>query len=340
MSDPRAIHSSAPVRIDLAGGTVDLWPLYVLFPGALTVNVAIEVRAHCWIRPAPRKSVRFESRDQRLAVAGRSLGSVPGRALRLPRVLAEFLLPTGGYHMTLLAEAPAGSGLGGSSALAIAIARGLAAWGAVGLSKAKTVEVCRNAEARVLGVPTGDQDYHPALWGGLVGLHFGLDGVTRERLAADVKGLERHLLLGYSGVSRNSGLNNWDVYRRVIDRDKGLMAGFERIVAAAQDLRSALLAGNWAAAATAMDADWSARSRLAPGIRTTELDRIERAARRAGAQAAKVCGAGGGGCIAFLIDPAARDRVEAAIRRSGGQVLPSRIARQGVRIRNEPPPDV
>lgn len=332
----RAVHASAPVRIDLAGGTVDLWPLYLFFPGAVTVNVAVEIRAHCWVEEARRGTVTIESRDRGLAVSGPSLQGLPGAALPLPRILASRLAPRGGFRMVLDARAPAGSGLGGSSALAVAIARALVARSGVRQDRGHTLEICRNAEARVLGVPTGDQDYHPALWGGLVALHLGLDGVEREPLRIDLDALERRLVLGYSGVSRNSGLNNWDVYRGVVARRPALLRGFERIVEAAVAMRNGLVEENWGRVAAAMDADWRARRRLAPGIRTPELDRIERAARRAGAEAAKVCGAGGGGCIAFLTPPERRAAVEDAIGRAGGEVLPVRIARSGVRCGRVP----
>lgn len=327
------MHGMAPARIDLAGGTVDLWPLYVLFPGALTINVAVGVRAHCWIESLGGGRVRIESRDQGQVIEGRSLAELPPATLPLPRTLAEQLAPEGGFRMVLAAEAPAGSGLGGSSALAVAIATTLAAWTGRRLSKWQTVELCRNAEARILGVPTGDQDYHPALWGGLVALRFGLDGVRRETLDVDPGELERRLVLGYSGVSRSSGLNNWDVFRGVVERRGALVKRLERIVEAANALRAALLAGDWHAAALAIDAEWAARAQLAAGIRTPELARIERAARRAGAVAAKVCGAGGGGCIAFLVEPGDRDAVASAVVRAGGQVLASTIARQGVQVK-------
>ncbi len=330
----RTIQAVAPVRIDLAGGTLDLWPLYVLFPGAVTINVAIEIRARCEITALAGRAVRIESRDLGREVRGSSLGAIAGHDLPLPRVLASFLAPEGGFHMRLAAEAPAGSGLGGSSALAVAIARALIEWRRLRFSKVQILEVCRNAEARVLGVPTGDQDYHPALWGGLVALRFDLDGVHREPLPTDPGELEQRLVLGYSGVSRSSGLNNWDVFRGAVAKRAPLVRGLSRIVEASQALHAALVASDWTAAARAMNSEWSARARLAPGIRTPELDRIERAARRAGAQAAKVCGAGGGGCIVFLADPDRRDRVMQAIEDAGGRVLPSAIARRGVQVRS------
>ncbi len=330
---PSAVQGVAPVRIDLAGGTVDLWPLYVLVPGALTINVAIGIHARAWIEPLAGGRVRIESRDQGQMIEARSLAELPRDRLPLPRTLAEHLLPQGGFRLVLEAQAPAGSGLGGSSALAVAIAATLGAYAGRRFEKWRTLEICRNAEARILGVPTGDQDYHPALWGGLVALRFGLDGVRRETLDVDLGELERRLVLGYSGVSRNSGLNNWDVFRGVVEGRAPLVRRLTRIVEAANELRTALLAGDWPATARAIDAEWTARAKLAPGIRTPELDRLERAARRAGAVAAKVCGAGGGGCIAFLAEPADREAVAGAIERAGGQVLSSRIARHGVQVR-------
>lgn len=83
-----------------------------------------------------------------------------------------------------------------------------------------------------------------------------------------------------------------------------------------------------------MRQEWDFRRRNLPGISSADIDRVLLAARRAGARAGKVCGAGGGGCVALLIEPESRERVNVAIERAGGKVLPVGIDRHGVRVRS------
>ncbi len=82
-----------------------------------------------------------------------------------------------------------------------------------------------------------------------------------------------------------------------------------------------------------MRLEWEHRRRNVPTITTPLIDRLVRATRRAGALGAKACGAGGGGCVFFLVEPDAKERVSAIIEREGAQVLPVRVARRGVRVR-------
>jgi len=99
-------------------------------------------------------------------------------------------------------------------------------------------------------------------------------------------------------------------------------------------MRRALIRSRWAEAVRLMREEWAFRRRNLPTISTPVIDRIISAARRNGALAGKVCGAGGGGCVTLLIEPGARARVEAAVAAAGGQLLPIRIDRRGVQVRS------
>jgi len=106
----------------------------------------------------------------------------------------------------------------------------------------------------------------------------------------------------------------------------------ERISEVAQEMRVAMEKPDWQEAGRLMREEWSFRKRNLPTISTKTIDRVIDNARRNGALAGKVCGAGGGGCVVLLIEPAARDRVENAIREAGAKVLPMTIDRQGVQV--------
>src|SRR5207247_9413199 len=118
----------------------------------------------------------------------------------------------------------------------------------------------------------------------------------------DVAEIEKRFVICYTGEPRLSGINNWDIFKRHIDGDATLFEIFERIREAAVEMRAALLANDWKAVAQVMREAYPNRKRLAPGITTPHMDGLVKKALANGAEAAKVCGAGGGGCSGFTCD--------------------------------------
>ncbi len=117
-----------------------------------------------------------------------------------------------------------------------------------------------------------------------------------------------------------------------IDGDRRVHRNFDRIAAIAGAMRAALERADWERVGELLRQEWSHRRRNVPGITTPLIDRLVKVTRRAGAMGAKVCGAGGGGCVFFLVEKGARQKVSALIEREGAQVLPVRVARRGVRV--------
>ncbi len=334
------IEARAPTRIDLAGGTLDIWPLYLYHPGAVTVNCAITRYASCVIETrsdgGEDGQIALVSRDTRRRESFPSLAALQ-RAKRfrlpLPAYLAGFFRPRSGFVLTTDSEAPAGAGIGGSSAMAVALCAALDRLTGAGRSRRDWVHISRDVEAMVIGVPTGTQDHYPPAFGGASVIHLQPGSERRELLRVNLNELESRLVLCYTGKSRQSGINNWRVFVSHINRDHAVWRNFERITQVAQAMRPALESGDWAEAGRLVREEWEFRRRNVPTISTPAIDRILQAARRNGALGGKACGAGGGGCVALLIEPEARPRVEAAVEAAGGQILPMRIDRQGVRVR-------
>jgi D-glycero-alpha-D-manno-heptose-7-phosphate kinase len=329
-------HAYAPTRIDLAGGTLDLWPLYLFHPGALTLNVAITRSAHAIVEPRGDRRIVLVSRDSGRTQTYASLAAVAAaRFHRLP-LLAELVVrfaPKTGLALTTWSEAPAGAGLGGSSALAVAICAALTHWQRARMRAAEWIPFSRDIEARVLGVPTGEQDHYPAVFGGLSAIHLEPGKTWREPLRADLRALEARLLLVYTGAPRRSGINNWKVMKNYLDGDRRLRRNFALIAATATRMREALRRGDWRRFASLLRREWETRRRNAPGISTPFIDTLVKTAYRHGAEGAKVCGAGGGGCVVFVTPPEKRAEVASALAAAGATLLPFRIARRGVQVR-------
>ena len=330
------IEARAPTRIDLAGGTLDIWPLYLFHAGAVTVNCAITRYASCAIETARRsKRIVLVSRDTRRKESFASLDVLlGGRRMQLPLLaqLVRFFQPRAGLVLTTDSEAPAGAGIGGSSAMAVVVCAALDRLTHAGLSREQWIHISRDVEAMVIGVPTGTQDHYPAAFGGAAALHLEPGGERREPLQVDLDELERRLVLCYTGKPRRSGINNWEVFKTHLERDRRVWRNLKQITHVARSLREALERARWDEVGRLVREEWAFRRRNLPTISTPTIDRIIIAARQNGALGGKACGAGGGGCVVLLIDPQARARVEAAVRSAGAKLLPVRIDRQGVRI--------
>ncbi|HEX8560976.1 MAG TPA: hypothetical protein VF668_22985 [Pyrinomonadaceae bacterium] len=331
------IESTAPTRVDLAGGTIDIWPLYLFHPGATTVNFAVSLDARCRIETRDDDLIVLESRDRGVAFETR-LADVEALAreerLELIAKLVHFFRPETGFRLVAESKAPAGAGLGGSSALAIACIGALNRLVGERYPASKFITIAANVETTVIRVPAGFQDYYGAFYGGANSIHFAADGIRREPLAVEPEELERRVVICYTGEPRLSGINNWEMFKTHVDGDPTIFQLFEGIRDSGRAMKAALGAGDWGRVADVMRAAYPNRKRLAPNITTPHMEMLVEKALANGALAAKVCGAGGGGCIAFLCDEGARARVEAALAAERGvEVLKWSFARDGLTVR-------
>jgi len=318
---------------------MDIWPLYLFHSGAVTVNFAVSVLTSCRVTRLGDGRIRLISRDTGRREEFANLGQL-GAARRyqhpLPAYLVRFFQPEGGLEIETHSESPAGAGISGSSALMIATTAALARLTGRKLSLEQIRQLAQNVEAQLIRVPTGCQDYYPALYGGVSAIHLDPDGIHHEALGVPAEELDRRFVLAYTGAPRQSGINNWKVFQAHISGDHKVFRNFERIAEIARAMREALAASDWAAVARLLREEWKLRKTNAPRITTPLIEKLIKAASSQGAAAAKVCGAGGGGCVVFLCDPEARDRVAAAVARHGGQVLPARVAREGLTLTGSP----
>jgi D-glycero-alpha-D-manno-heptose-7-phosphate kinase len=331
------IESSAPTRVDLAGGTIDIWPLYLFHPGAATVNFAISLRAHCWIETRDDGRIVLESRDRKVTFETELAAIedlISEERLELIAKLVHFFKPTTGFRLIAHGEAPAGAGLAGSSALTIACIGALNQLVGNRYDERKFITIAANIETTVLRVPAGFQDYYAAQYGGTSCIHFRPDGIEREALTVDEETLERRIVICYTGEPRMSGTNNWEITKNHIDGDPMLFELFDGIRDSSLRMRHALLENDWQAVSETMREAYPNRKRLAPNVTTPQMDMLVEKALAHGALGAKVCGAGGGGCIAFFCEEGRRADVERALTAEQGvEVLAWKLAREGLTVR-------
>jgi D-glycero-alpha-D-manno-heptose-7-phosphate kinase len=326
------IHASAPTRIDLAGGTLDIWPLYLFHDGAQTLNAAISLRASCDIRSRTDRRLVIISEDssQRVEVDHWSQLRDNHDLRLLGRLLHYFRAE--GLELTTRSDSPVGAGIAGSSAMNIAVCGALNAWSGGHRTADEIFLIAMNVEAQAIDVPTGVQDYRPAYYGGISAVELGVGGIRRVAIDVGPDELQQRIALAYTNASRNSGINNWDVTKRHIDGDEGVQRSFARISNIAGVMRTALERRDWTEVGRQIAAEWENRKLLAPGVTTPEIDAMMDAARSAGAMSGKVCGAGGGGCLFAFGDPDKIPAVRKALAGAGARVLDFTIESRGLLI--------
>lgn len=335
----------APLRLDLSGGTLDIWPLHLALPEpAVTVNVALDLPAEVEIEPldGDAPAIHLASRDQGREATYADPAQL-GEALRhdaCPLALlghaALAAAPGGGYTLTTTARSPKGAGLGGSSALLVAAIGALLDARGERASRERIQHLAQDVETTLLRTPTGYQDYYPPLFGGLLALEGAPGGVVVERLDVDLGQLAARLRLVYTGEPHESGLTNWGVVRAYLDGEPATVEALHALATLARAQREAFRRGDLDRALTLLVEDGDVRRRMAPGVATPSIDALDRAAREAGALGTKICGAGGGGCLMVALpDDAERARrVDAWLERCGAEPMPLRLVPEGLSYRN------
>ncbi|MEP7009635.1 MAG: hypothetical protein ABJC13_04865 [Acidobacteriota bacterium] len=310
-------------RVDLAGGTLDIWPLGLAFPGARTVNVAIDVAVRLTLVPSP--DGHYQVRQSGTEIVAPSLSALSARQdSALIGVFAEALdLPP--FCLDLASDSPRGGGLGGSSAIGVAfLALAEEVFDLPRSSAAERTHLARDLEARLMGLPTGLQDHYPALLGGALEILHRPGGEQVRRLAVDLDALSDHLLLVDTGASHFSAGQNWQVVRRCLEKDPEVCSALGEIAEVAEAMAEALERNDFPQAGRLLRREWQARSRLAEGISTPKIEELLDRSAALGGWGGKACGAGAGGCVALLVPAERKEQIAAEMEKSGGRVVPAR----------------
>lgn len=322
------IQVKSPTRVDLAGGTLDLWPLYCFLGEAVTVNVAIDIWTYADLNPRTDSVIVIESLDLKYKKEFPSLEDFlrdPAPELKLYRPLIRYFKPQKGFELKTKSESPVGGGLGGSSSLTISIIKAFAQWlGRSFKDVSSMVWLAHNFEAEILNTPTGTQDYFPAASGGLNVIHYKPEGMTQSVFPIKGSPLEKYFLLVYTGKSHHSGINNFEVLKSAIQGDEKTFKHLRRLSEISLQTEKCCLEQRWSDLPALFREEYKARVQLAPAFSSPEIEKLHRITTEAGAEAVKICGAGGGGCVLVWVSPENRKKVEDRCQSERFQVLNSR----------------
>lgn len=327
------VTAKAPTRIDLAGGTLDLWPIHCLFPGSITINAAINLYARVTIEKRKDRKIYARSVDTKNSFSASSLQSLKNKSgFELIQALIRFYAPESGFNLITHCEAPMGSGIAGSSALNIALNGAFNAFTGSRYSRKDMIEIAKNLEASAIRIPTGVQDYYPALYGGLNFIRFHPKGIKMEKMNDFLSDLEHKSILCYTGLSRFSGANNWEVFKKTIEGHKRVQEKIGEINVAANKLHRAIIWKNKTKIATAIEEEWQSRKGLAKGVSHPGIEKLIRAAKSKGMVSAKICGAGGGGCLYLYLLKGKREEIKNALREAGGEIINFKFVKKGLAV--------
>ncbi|MDR3312102.1 MAG: dehydrogenase [Spirochaetaceae bacterium] len=344
------IRSKAPLRLGLAGGGTDIASYYRLYGGCI-LNAAIDMYAYCVIEPDETGRVEFVAADldQRAVYDGSPPLDIAGK-LKLHsgvynRLMADFgsndrWRAVGeqlrrGFKMTTYSDAPAGSGLGSSSTLVVAMLKAYVEWLNLPLGEYDMAALAYRIEREDLGLAGGKQDQYAATFGGFNFMEFNADEkvlVNPLRLKRWIRNeLEASLVLYYTGVSRESAnIITQQIAATTVEagstdgnaaRAAKNLENMHELKRQAVIMKEAILRGDFAGFSQCLRDGWLAKKNSADAISNPFIDGLHDFVLEHGAQSAKISGAGGGGFMMVYCDPCHRIRVINSLKKQGGVVM-------------------
>ena len=304
------------VRVDLLGGTLDLNPINLILPNVVTLNLATSLKAKVKVSEIDFdgieiKSLDYQSVDRFKSAEFTEFNLQKGHFKHLTfiaHILNLFSL-TKGLCLELESGSPPGAGLGGSSAMGVTCFSALAKYKGQSFNRTEAIMKVKSLEARILDCgPAGYQDYYPALFGGVLALIPKPGSVEVEQLfSTELKiKLESRITLAYSGETRLSGINNWEVYKAFFNKDPMVRKGMEEIAKLSHEAYLAIKNNDFEKVISLIGMEGEERRRLFPGILTPNMNELYATLKNHSQNfGMKICGAGGGGC--FLITHQEKD---------------------------------
>ena len=321
------VRARVPLRLGLAGGGTDLSP-YCDEHGGAVLNVTIDRYAYAFIEPSEDGQVHFVAPDMDMeesfapdldAIGAARLQLHAGVLARMAREFCQGKVSP--LRITSFVDAPAGSGLGSSSALVVALVEAFRMYLGLPLGRYDVAHTAFEIERLELALAGGKQDQYAATFGGANFIEFLAENrviVNPLRVpAALLNELETSTVICFTGVSRRSEKIIEDQTRRMTGPGKDL-ADLHQLKADAIEMKLALLRGEIEHMAVVLNRSWEAKKRTASGISTDLIETLWERGRAAGAMGGKVSGAGGGGFMMFLVPPPRRMQLIRALNEGGG----------------------
>lgn len=330
------------MRVDLLGGTLDLNPIHLIIPQVVTLNLATTLKAKVRVEAHDKEGIEIHSKDYKTThfyklsdLTETSLRSGLFGPLTFMMWICKEMKVTQGIKIELESGSPPGSGLGGSSAMGATLARALYEYSGGKLDEPRDcvelIKKVNSIEALILDAgPAGYQDYYPALFGGILALRPGFSGISVEQLYNEelAEALESRLTLIHTGDSRNSGVNNWEVYKGFFERDKVIRKGLDAIAKLSFEAYEHIKAKRYDLLIDSISREGEQRKALFPGIVSTSMNSLFKTIKGELPHIGmKVCGAGGGGAFLLIHRSGDRELIRDHVSKSQMEILEFKVDR-------------
>lgn len=324
------IRSKAPLRLGLAGGGSDVSPYSEIY-GGLILNATIDLYAYCTIEETTTNKIEIIASDLEQNQVYEMSGELPiDGSLDLHkgvynRIIKDYNLQPLSFRITTYSDAPAGSGLGSSSTMVVAIVKAFVEWLNLPLGEYEIARLAYEIERVDLELSGGKQDQYAATFGGFNFMEFLKDDhvlVNPLRIKRwIIDELESNMLLYYTGASRSSASIIDEQIKNTSGGNKDSIDAMHQIKLSSLEMKSALLKGDIKQFSSVLGRSWENKKKMAHSITNNEIDFIMEHAINAGAITGKVSGAGGGGFIIFIVEPTKRIDVERTLNKLDGRVV-------------------
>lgn len=331
-----AVTCKGSVRVDLLGGTLDLNPINLILDNVVTLNVATSLKAEVTIEESEKEGIEIESKDYQSTHYFSKKDFTPEKLsgdhfgpLAFVCQILDHLELRSKVKVFLKSGSPAGAGLGGSSAMGVTLYRAIKNYKLEDFDPLQAIREVNSIEARILDSgPAGYQDYYPAMFGGILALHPAPERIQVDQLYnAELKAeLEERLTLVYSGQTRLSGINNWEVYKKFFDKVPSTREGLKEIAKLSFKAYEAIMASSYSELVDLIAQEGAIRRELFPGILSSSMAEVHsQLIAHSPSIGIKVCGAGGGGCFLLTHKKEEKALVQEVVQKAGMVILDFQI---------------
>jgi len=335
-----SVRARAPLRLGLAGGGTDLSPFCDMH-GGFVMNATVNLYAYAHLTPRTDGRVLFQAAEQNTSFEAEAAAEFPHdpRALLhcgvYNHIIREFNrgepLPV---TIRTTVDVPQGSGMGGSSALVVALIEAFRCYLGISLGEYDIARLAYEIERTELGLSGGKQDQYAAAFGGFNFMEFYAENrviINPLRLnPSTIRELEASILLYFTGQSRHSAIVIQEQQNQVASGNRQSMDAMFALKREATEMKEALLTNRLDRAAETLLRGWQAKKSTASGVTNPQIDRILELSLENGGLAGKISGAGGGGFVMLLCNPTEKYKVANLLRQERGQLLPCTFTQEGV----------
>lgn len=316
------------LRVDIAGGTLDLWPLYHFVGQALTLNAGLSLTAMAEVNIAKASLVKveisnlnynrvFKTIDELLLCKDSELDILS------PVLKVYNLKKVKNLEITLQSQSPVGGGLGGSSTLLIALLKSFDQEFKIDRSEEQYVTLASGLESAILRTPAGTQDYYQAITPGLSKINYDFTGRSREFFKSPwLEKNKKDFVLIYSGQPHHSGLNNWRIFQNAVNKDANTLRILQGLKDVADGIFAELQTTEASRFSELLQMELDLRTQLATGYVNEALNICIKTLKENNISHFKICGAGGGGCLWAFIPEDQRKKINLT---SVAQMIPCEL---------------